>query len=633
MQLYKKLVFVIATLSLMSCASPSSKSSFANQNQSRSVANEDQGASDLPQLNAKVTLLPTTIADINKRVADPKSNTFIIERLKKYIAFLGIEPEDSAYKKVVPRLLSSSTQFILCPSFSDFECLEKYPELPIVDSKKQWRKETAQDLGKPVLINEPLKIKYFFTNQWDKPESEVEPKELMAKKLADIIARTSSKDKKWDAMSMAIYGMDDIEGSMKPIFDGIMSQITQGSDVRAVLDSEKLDKDSKDYPYVYTNVPYKSTKPTIFSLNSKNHTNLHFQYVNTPDLLAQINKGKTDATAKARIEWPSKGIMHNKFIVFKKGANYSLWTGTANLSRTCMGTERNTNLGVYIENTAIAEVFQTEFEEMYAYRKELHVDEKLVNRNGGQGLMVGSFNNDKRPNTKRYLKFKDGNEVRIHFSPTDDAEHRVILPMLLSARSGDQIRISMFGGGGYEYVRAFQYAVARGAHIRIVFDSTTGAGEESWLNNLEASLRDKNPYDPTPVGSIRVRMDSWNMNHHKSGTLTRKLNGQDHVEMIVFGSQNWSQSGNDGNDENVISIRNLQADVPIGKDFNTHFDERMWPGAEATEVDLGITAQQAKVDRQNKKIKPNPDEGAEEEAEEPADMEEPKPKKAPQKKI
>jgi len=164
-------------------------------------------------------------------------------------------------------------------------------------------------------------------------------------------------------------------------------------------------------------------------------------------------------------------------------------------------------------------------------------------------------------------------------------EHRVILPMLLSAKEGDEIRISMFGGTGYEIIRAMQLAVAKGANIRIVFDSKLGHGLTSWTRDRKLNVFMNNPYIGkipqflnVKPGSIKVRSSTWKgKNHYKVGSLSRKLSdGSMRAEEIIIGSQNWSSGGNDYNDENLISIQNIASDVKAAVLFNTEFDTRLW---------------------------------------------------------
>lgn len=300
-----------------------------------------------------------------------------------------------------------------------------------------------------------------------------------------------------------------------------------------------------------------------------------FQYANSLQVLRLLNSTvKTNEQARARIEYPFTGIMHNKFVVFEKNdGSRSVWSGTTNVARTCMGDESNSNLAILIKNSSIANAFLAEFTEMHQGQNDSASKPKT--------LLTGAFHDKKRPNTQRYFTFTDGTEVRVHFSPTDDGEHRVLLPMVYSAKKGDLLRISMFGGGGFEMVRAMQAAVARGVDIRIVFDNLTGSGMNSWWRAKDANLLQENPYVKNPTGSVEVRKNNWNgLNHHKSATLSRlQKDGSYKAEVIIIGSQNWSQTGNDINDENMVTIRNKKKELDVMKAFNKEFDEKMWPSS------------------------------------------------------
>jgi phosphatidylserine/phosphatidylglycerophosphate/cardiolipin synthase-like enzyme len=190
------------------------------------------------------------------------------------------------------------------------------------------------------------------------------------------------------------------------------------------------------------------------------------------------------------------------------------------------------------------------------------------------GFQAGKFHRNKRPNTKRYFKFGDGTELRVHFAPTDDGEHRSLVPLLLSAKAGDVIRISMFGSSGVELVRALQFAASRGARIQIILDKQQAGGLASWARAASGNLAEPNPYG-SGQGSLEFKLSTWEgKNHHKVATITR-ANGV--AEILVAGSQNWSVGGNDKNDENMLTIRNVKQGLAAARDFNTHFDTRLWP--------------------------------------------------------
>lgn len=179
--------------------------------------------------------------------------------------------------------------------------------------------------------------------------------------------------------------------------------------------------------------------------------------------------------------------------------------------------------------------------------------------------------------------------MTLHFSPTDDGEHRAIIPMLLSARPGDVIRVSMFGSGGAEYVRAMQYAAARGALVKVFVDRDTSFQiTTSWINRKSKTrLQEPNPYGDDE-GRLQIRHTDWgagNMNHHKSATLTRKTQSGMLAELLVVGSQNWSVAGNDENDENMLVIRNLKSGLDVARSYNHHFDSMLWPTGKPVEIE------------------------------------------------
>lgn len=492
----------------------------------------------------------------------------------------GNEEEDKTPSnlKAIQRLFIASTQFLDCQNLIDWECLEQTPKLK---PRASFRIDSQENLGTPILAGDSLEMEVFFTQGWDgSPSAEV------AKKFTEKLERDVGK-----SLSIAMYGIDDIKGSMSGVYNAITNHAQSSSvDVRAVIDVAGFEK-GKAWLFDYVRPDEKNANASnwLFAPSSSGsgmHTT--FQYDGTPDFILAMNDGiKTQEESRVRIEWSTSHIMHNKFAVLEKdNGEKAVWTGTANISKNCMGLEANSNMAVYIKNTPIADAFLAQFNLMYNFDSSLPVKSKLVvNRDDKLPAMVGRFHRNKFPVAKRFFKFRDGTNLRVHFAPTDDAEHRVILPMLLSAKAGDEIRISMFGGTGFEIIRAMQYAVAKGANIRIVFDARLGHGLTSWTRDRILNIHMKNPYIGQvglamneKIGAITVRSSIWKgKNHYKVGTLTRRqTDGQMRAEQIIVGSQNWSSGGNDYNDENLISIQNLKSEVQSAKLFNDEFDHRLW---------------------------------------------------------
>ncbi len=575
-----------------------------------------------------------------------------LRKIAKYLAFIKLTPRMKNYKMDVSRLLGSSLQFILCDNLEDTSCLEATP-LFVLNS--DMRQDTEKYLGLPIKAGKKLEIEYYFTQGWfDNYTKRQKPFIIPQKTLAMHLAH-EIENNDVHSIWLAMYGIDDIHGSMSPVFNAIADKVNQNISVQAVVDvndSPAANSMIRDYDlvrkensydivningaldfsyinpdnranWVFGSPPWaqdflKNAAAATFSFKSnqakefvatkllhidekfignskaalddsvwmaanKNFTasqeelvRIAFQYSGTMDFMRMLNvKKQANQEAMTHIEFPFTGIMHNKFVVLENlNKQKSVWTGTANISQTCMGREENANVSIFIKNDFIANAFLTEFKEMFT-----PTDDK----NRPESLVTGLFHTKKRPNTKRNFIFDDGTQVRVHFSPTDDAEHKVILPLLYSAKNGDQLRISMFGTGGFELVRAIQAAVARGVVIKLALDSLNSAGSGSWIKSPHGNLFDPNPFSKKPTGSIEVRLSDWSgLNHHKSATLTRYgSDGTYRPETLIVGSQNWSASGNDLNDENVVTITNKKSALEIMLAFNQEFDEKIWVASKA----------------------------------------------------
>lgn len=555
------------------------------------------------------------------------------KRITDYLSGLKISDKPELLKETYLRLLGSSPMFILCEDSTDWTCLESDSPMK---ATKEYRRESKTKLGEPVFVDDKLQMKVFFTRVW---ADKMRGKDFSKNKMLAQVLGESIREFGADKIYMALYGIDDVGGTMAPVYQSLLEAKKQGTKVYGVFDvSSESDANAFlreydvrinnqnvnisavkqiDFSYFIKNIKGNNIlnwawgRPTwmddILSFGlidpslikgdqvskkivedvvwlSKNPeknklaSRLAFQYSDTKNLILQLNEGiSSNEAATARIEYPFQRIMHNKYFVFEnKGSRY-IWTGTANVAQTCMGDESNSNMAVLIKSNAVAQAFVDEFDEMYGNMGRATIRENY------QGLLTGFFHQKKRPNSKRYFVFKDGHELRVHFSPTDDAEHRAIIPMVNSAQSGDILRISMFGAGGIELVRALQMAAARGVDIRIVLDRFTGGTETGWLKDPNGNLLDKNPYSGKLKLPIKIRLSRWpggGLNHYKAASLTRLEGKSYRPELLTVGSQNWSISGNDENDENMITVRHLEKSLQWAAEFNEEFDNNLWELAE-----------------------------------------------------
>lgn len=634
-------------------------------------------AQEQESLNSEIQLLTIQSLKKNKsfKTLKPADQKLLQERFNAYLHSLKLNPKNpkqaAVLKATADRLLNSSTQFLICAP-EDWVCLEKKP---LLTPSAEWRQDTSDKLGEPIFAGDSPKVFGYFTTAWadiaqelnqykQLPEKEYKAKrdEIINKvvkdmrgsrtTVAEILARKIKEDAE-QGLFMSMYGIDDIEDSMKEVYEALIERSRSNKLTQAVVDvadegapnqflrnydveikknekgelqftTQEISEKDLSFSYLtpadparwfFGQAPWqkklfeiganyreqrktfnvvhnelftkdlqdKKTADIVWSMGLNKVTENDvlqavrsgYQYDGTIQLIKEMNKtASSNETAPIHIEWPAKGIMHNKFMIMQNEKNQKfVWTGTTNIARTCMGNENNSNMAIYLQNNAIADAYLAEFKEMYSGGEHSEKD-----------LVTGRFHTKKRPNTPRYFKFKNGAEVRLHFSPTDDGEHRAILPMLLSAKKNDIIRISMFGGSGLEYVRAIQKAVAQGAHVKIVMDRLTSSGNTMWAISEVANLLEKNPYNPLTTGSVEVRFSNWlGQNHHKTGTLQR---AQGNTEYLIVGSQNWSEGGNDMNDENMLTFRMPGKNITIAARFNQEFDSKMWLLSETVKPSL-----------------------------------------------
>lgn len=575
-----------------------------------------------------------------KNKLTPEQLQIASKRIARYASFVMYNYPSSVEKKKVAdkfisRLFQSSTQFLLCRNLLDYNCIEQAPYIvPTSDFRIE---DPSLKLGEVVKINDSLdeNLEWYFNEQIFVPEEEYHAETSIAKILEDKIRGIS--DSKENSIFMALYGVDDVfknsktTGSLAGVYDALLEKVNSKTSVYGVFDIKGIQTDAprplimtyvkpknpneqknwilapysapSDPPLPQTSPAAKLDKKEFFKLKAKmaaaliEKTNLDFQYnEGTQGLIQSMNENiKDESEARARLEWKNNGIMHNKFFIFKERDNWSVWTGTANISRTCMGTERNSNLSIYIKNNEIAKSYLDEFTEMFTFQdptpENTELNPALIGPSEDKKFPYGKFHTAKRPNTKRLFYFeKDKSYARVYFSPTDDAEHRAIIPLLLSAKPGDKILISMFGGAGIEYARALQFAAARGVDVKVIVDSPTSCGAGAWAGRSgDATLLEKNPYRlhfAKTLKPIEVRKNDrsaktfWKQNHQKVGLLLRKQKNGRHLPTdLIVGSQNWSSSGNDINDENLIAFTNTTQGLTIGSDFEKHFENFLWPKA------------------------------------------------------
>src|SRR5262249_36768965 len=125
--------------------------------------------------------------------------------------------------------------------------------------KAAYRQDATPNLGAPLKAGASLAMNQYFSQKFDnKDPATASMQPQLAKTVAGIITQFATK-----SMSLAIYGIDDISASMKPVYDAIVG-VAKKFPVRAVFDIEGVrtydEISAADGPALM-----KRTKPILFS--------------------------------------------------------------------------------------------------------------------------------------------------------------------------------------------------------------------------------------------------------------------------------------------------------------------------------------------------------------------------------
>ena len=205
----------------------------------------------------------------------------------------------------------------------------------------------------------------------------------------------------------------------------------------------------------------------------------------------------------------SASIMHNKFYIFD---NKILITGSSNLSHTDMS-GFNTNSIVVIKSPEACDIYKKEFKQMYS----------------------GKFHTSKTDNGNKSLNIS-GTKLRFYFSPQDKTLKNAIIPLIESAQR--YIYIPTFLITDKKVTEALMQAKTRGVDIKIIIDALNASGKYSKHNVL------RNAGIPVKTENYAGKM------HSKSMIIDDRY--------TVIGSMNFSYSGENRNDENLVVIENSE---------------------------------------------------------------------------
>ena len=227
-------------------------------------------------------------------------------------------------------------------------------------------------------------------------------------------------------------------------------------------------------------------------------------YQNNDTLKKLSNEHRSDKTDSIT---QSNMLMHNKFVIFD---NKIVYTGSMNFAKSGLSGYNENNV-IILNSEEIAKLYTAEFEQM----------------------LNGNFHNQKsRRGTIN--RFKTGNStIEVYFSPQDKSSARIV-QLIQNAKKS--IYIPTFLITHTKISNELIKAHSRGVDIKIIMD----ANNVYTRNTKHAILRQH---------GIPLKVENY------AGKLHSKTMIFDE-EYIVTGSMNFSNSGENKNDENMLVINN-----------------------------------------------------------------------------
>jgi PLD-like domain/Family of unknown function (DUF5689)/Secretion system C-terminal sorting domain len=255
------------------------------------------------------------------------------------------------------------------------------------------------------------------------------------------------------------------------------------------------------------------------------------------------------------------GIMHNKFFVFDGrdavNTNDWLWTGSWNVTSTELGWKNNV---IEINDPAIASAYQIEFEEMWGSTGDL------------PNQANAKFGINKTDNTAHTFNI-GGRDVRLYFSPSDGSTAKIVS---IVNSANDDIYFAMYAYTRSDIATAMNNRFNSGVtDIRGIIDQVGTSGSQYTYLDTFAEMFSA----------------SGETQHHKYGVVDASL--WESEPTTITGSQNWSNAGENDNDENTLIIEDGYIANQFMQEFKKRYNEAGGTGTFIIPVveveDFGIT--------------------------------------------
>lgn len=227
-------------------------------------------------------------------------------------------------------------------------------------------------------------------------------------------------------------------------------------------------------------------------------------YPDSEKITALADEYRTDFNPESKLL--TNYLMHNKFMIFD---GKKVLTGSMNFSRTGLS-GFNANSIVIINSVHIAELYKKEFEQM----------------------LSGKFHTNKQPSEYNKNIQLGTSIVSVYFSPQDKAISREIVPLINKAEK--YIYIPTFVLTHQGMADALINAKKRGVDVKIIIDGTSS----TQLHTKHHTLR---------TAGVPVKVENYaGKMHMKTMIIDDKY--------TILGSMNFSNSGENRNDENMLLI-------------------------------------------------------------------------------
>lgn len=239
----------------------------------------------------------------------------------------------------------------------------------------------------------------------------------------------------------------------------------------------------------------------IYDENSNGESNYYTCNNIIKQISDQFRSDKSDSVSQSNM------LMHNKFVIFD---NKIVYTGSMNFSKAGFSGYDYNDVAV-INSKEIAQLYTNEFEQM----------------------LDGKFHNKKQQNNLAN-KFQLGNSnIEIYFSPQDKSSLRIVQ---LIKNAQNYIYIPTFLITHTQISNELIAAHKKGIDVKIIMDANN-----VYTRNTKHQLLRQN--------GIPVKIENYaGKLHSKTMIIDDKY--------IIMGSMNFSNSGENKNDENMLIITN-----------------------------------------------------------------------------